>query len=83
MIGKRFRSLPFIFANDNYTLRAVRNKSICSFTKSLIFHFLNFIHMKAIRAHSYSLQISLENQFQKNVLYSIIPSFIRPPPVLK
>ena len=21
MIGKRFRSLPFIFANDNYTLR--------------------------------------------------------------
>ena len=23
MIGKRFRSLPFIFANDNYTLRKV------------------------------------------------------------
>ena len=22
MIGKRFRSLPFIFANDNYTLRS-------------------------------------------------------------
>lgn len=24
MIGKRFRSLPFIFANDNYTLSARR-----------------------------------------------------------
>ena len=23
MIGKRFRSLPFIFANDNYTLRVL------------------------------------------------------------
>ena len=26
MIGKRFRSLPFIFANDNYTLRFDINK---------------------------------------------------------
>lgn len=27
MIGKRFRSLPFISANDNYTLSANRNGS--------------------------------------------------------
>ena len=28
MIGKRFRSLPFIFANDNYTLSI---KQLCSY----------------------------------------------------
>ena len=26
MIGKRFRSLPFIFANDNYTLRILNSR---------------------------------------------------------
>lgn len=26
MIGKRFRSLPFIFANDNYTLRSRKSR---------------------------------------------------------
>ncbi len=28
MIGKRFRPLLFIFANDNYTLRSVCNRNI-------------------------------------------------------
>ena len=28
MIGKRFRSLPFIFANDNYTLRSIADTRI-------------------------------------------------------
>ena len=28
MIGKRFRSLPFIFANENYTLRGKCDKLI-------------------------------------------------------
>ena len=28
MIGKRFRSLPFIFANDNYTLSSEGDSSV-------------------------------------------------------
>lgn len=65
------------FVNCYFFPSAVRNKFICSFTKSLIFYFLNFIHIETIRSLCYSLQRSLENQFQKNVhlfYYSIFHS---------
>ena len=35
MIGKRFRSLPFIFANDNYTLSDRKKKLSVAICKQL------------------------------------------------
>ncbi len=41
MIGKRFRSLPFIFANDNYTLRSVIMPKASDASVPLMASFLN------------------------------------------
>ena len=37
MIGKRFRSLPFIFANDNYTLRDFSSLTFLRNIQSFLF----------------------------------------------
>ena len=37
MIGKRFRSLPFIFANDNYTLRTFLKTNTTAVSKTVSF----------------------------------------------
>ena len=42
MIGKRFRSLPFIFANDNYTLSAVNDWNFCH--NKLLFCFIKELY---------------------------------------
>ena len=38
MIGKRFRSLPFIFANDNYTLSPWRSFLLSSLLQPTVLH---------------------------------------------
>lgn len=40
MIGKRFRSLPFIFANDNYTLRK-SGVTLQGYTTTLLYLLFN------------------------------------------
>ena len=60
MIGKRFRSLPFIFANDNYTLSkiAVRNPV----------HFANRVYMVKIAVY-----LTADNRQRVSFLYNINP----------
>ena len=59
MIGKRFRSLPFIFANDNYTLRNISFIGIFSIVRGILLKELVWMILQNMIIFTLPMDISM------------------------